>query len=90
MVTPSLPKNTLLSLALILLIDNVRISIFACPAETPAQPFSLVAKGFLPCQWTNETASLHQSGVLSVQFNFSYCPTAGNTSAWSYDNYSVG
>ena len=83
------PKKTLLSLALMLLIDGVRI--FACQADLiPAQQLSLAAKDLLPCQWTNETVSLHQSCLLSVQFNYSHCPTASNTSAWSSDNYSVG
>ena len=78
------PKKTLLSLALVLLIDSVRI--FAFQADLiPAQQFSLAAKNLLPCQWTNETASLHQSGLLSVQFNYSNCPTASNC-----DNYNVG
>ena len=85
------PKKTLPSLALMLLIDGVRI--FACRTDLiPAQQFSLAAKDLLPCQWTNETVSLHQSCLLSVQFNYSHCPTASNTSAWSSDNYcnSVG
>ena len=83
----TLPKKTLFSLALVLLIDSMRTSVWA---EAPAQLFDSLAKDLLPCQWTNETASLHQSGLLSVRFNFSYCPTASNTSAWSSDNYSVG
>ena len=84
----TLSKKTLPSLALsliyglMLLIDGVRI--FAS-AEMPAQLFGSLAKDLLPCQWTSETASLHQSGLLYVQFNFSYCPTASNTSAWNSD-----
>ena len=86
----TLSKKTLLSLELVLLIiDSVRI--FACQEDLiPAQQFSLAAKDLLPCQWMNETASLHQSGLLYVQFNLSHCPTASNTSAWSSDHYNVG
>jgi hypothetical protein len=85
------PKKTFLSLALMMLIDD-SARIFAAWAETPTQQFSLVAKDILPCQWTNETVSLHQSSLLSVQFNFNnYCPTGGgNTSAWSSNPYNVG
>jgi hypothetical protein len=84
-----LPKKTLLSLALMLLIDSARIFGWT---ETPTQRFSLVVKDLLPCQWTDETVSLHQSGLLSVRFSFnSYCPTAAsNTSARSSDHYNVG
>ena len=91
MVTLSKKILPSLALSLILLIDSVRIFAWAeMPRPARLQLFGSLAKDLLPCQWTNETSSLHQSGLLSVQFNFSYCPTASNTSAWSSDHYNVG
>ena len=84
-----LSKGAQLSLApilrLIIIIGSVRK--FGWATER-AQSVSLVEKEVVPCQWKNETISLHQSGLLSVQFNFSNCPTL-NASAGSTHQYNV-
>ena len=84
-----LSKGAQLSLVpilwLIIIIGSVRK--FGWATER-AQSVSLVEKEVVPCQWKNETVSLHQSGLLSVQFNFSNCPTL-NASAGSTHHYNV-